>query len=53
MFDRQFFQVCDVEDILQEVSETSVVLSGEGDDLYIAIPKREQTQVVMAYLKAV
>lgn len=38
------YGVCDVEDILQEVSETSVVLSGEGDDLYIAIPKREQTQ---------
>jgi len=38
------YGVCDVEDILQEVSETSVVLSGEGDDIYIAIPKREQTQ---------
>ena len=41
----EFFKVCDVEDMLQELSETSVVLSGEGDDIYIAIPKREQTQV--------
>ena len=41
------FQVCDVEDILYEVSETSVVLSSETndgtDDLIISLPKREQT----------
>ena len=37
-------QVCDVEDILHEVSETTVVLSGSGDEMVVAIPKREQTQ---------
>jgi hypothetical protein len=26
------------------VSETTVVLSGGGDDMIVAIPKREQTQ---------
>ena len=39
-----FFQVCDLEDILHEVSETTVVLCGAGDDMMISIPKREQTQ---------
>ena len=43
-----FFQVCEIEDILNEVSETSVVLSSEvsedgTDDLIISLPKREQT----------
>ena len=33
-----------MEDILHEVSETTVVLSGSGDDIIVAIPKREQTQ---------
>lgn len=41
------YGVCEVEDILNEVSETSVVLSSETidgtDDLIISIPKREQT----------
>merc|ERR1719419_1996797 len=46
------YGVCDVEDILQEVSETSVVLSGEGDDVFIAIPKREQTQDEMEKTQA-
>ena len=40
-----FLKVCDLEDILHEVSETTVVLSGgNGDDMLISIPKREQTQ---------
>ena len=39
-----YHQVCDVEDILHEVSETTVVLSGSGDEMVVAIPKREQTQ---------
>ena len=29
---------------MHEVSETTVVLSGSGDDIIVAIPKREQTQ---------
>lgn len=29
--------------MLLEVSETTVVLSGSGDDLIVALPKREQT----------
>ena len=35
--------MCDVEDLLLEISETSVVLSGSGDDLTVSVPKREQT----------
>jgi len=35
-------QVCDLEDILHEVSETTVVLSLAGEELLISIPKREQ-----------
>jgi len=38
------YGVCDLEDILHEVSETTVVLSLVGDELFISIPKREQTQ---------
>lgn len=42
------YGVCEIEDILDEVSETAVVLSGgvgpdSADDLMISIPKREQT----------
>ena len=37
------YGVCDVEDLLLEISETSVVLSGTGDDIVISLPKREQT----------
>ncbi len=36
-----------MEDILHEVSETTVVLCGSGDDMMISIPKREQTQSEM------
>ena len=32
-----------MEDLLYEISETAVVLSGSGDDMTISIPKREQT----------
>ena len=35
--------MCDVEDLLLEISDTSVVLSGTGDELLISVPKREQT----------
>jgi len=38
------YGVCDIEDILGEVSENTVVVTPmEGDDKMIAIPKREQT----------
>lgn len=38
------YGVCDIEDILGEVSENTVVVTPmEGGDKMIAIPKREQT----------
>lgn len=38
------YGVCDIEDILGEVSENTVVVTNfNGDDQLIAIPKREQT----------
>lgn len=37
------YGVCDLEDLLLEISETSVVLTTIDDELMVAIPKREQT----------
>ena len=37
------YGVCDLEDLLLEISETSVVLTTIEDELMVAIPKREQT----------
>ena len=37
------YGVCDLEDLLLEISETSVVLTTTEDELMVAIPKREQT----------
>lgn len=38
------YGICDIEDILSEVSENTVVVTPmEGGDKMIAIPKREQT----------
>ncbi len=40
------YGVCEIEDILMEVSETAIVLTNsddDADDLLISIPKREQT----------
>ena len=37
------YGVCDLEDLLLEISETSVVLTTMDDELMVAIPKREQT----------
>lgn len=38
------YGVCNIEDILSEVSENTVVVTSiEGGDKMIAIPKREQT----------
>merc|ERR1719273_2121165 len=42
------YGVCEIEDMIADVSETSVVISTESndgtDDIMISIPKREQTQ---------
>ncbi|XP_045606696.1 meiosis regulator and mRNA stability factor 1 isoform X2 [Procambarus clarkii] len=37
------YGVCDVEDLLTEVSETTVIVTRSGTETTIAIPKREQT----------
>ncbi|XP_042240421.1 meiosis regulator and mRNA stability factor 1-like isoform X2 [Homarus americanus] len=37
------YGVCDVEDLLVEVSETTVIVTRSGTETTIAIPKREQT----------
>ncbi|XP_069956762.1 meiosis regulator and mRNA stability factor 1 isoform X4 [Cherax quadricarinatus] len=37
------YGVCDVEDLLAEVSETTVIVTRSGMETTIAIPKREQT----------
>ncbi|TRY81000.1 hypothetical protein TCAL_13813 [Tigriopus californicus] len=36
-------EVCDIDDLLHEISETSVAVSKSGDDIMIEVPKREQT----------
>ncbi|KYN00174.1 Limkain-b1 [Cyphomyrmex costatus] len=46
------YGVCDIEDILNEVSENTVVVTPmEGNDKMIAIPKREQTAEEMERTK--
>lgn len=46
------YGVCDIEDILGEVSENTVVVTPiDGDDKMIAIPKREQTAEEMERTK--
>lgn len=37
------YGVCDIDDLLHEISETSVAVSKSGDDILIEVPKREQT----------
>ena len=38
------YGVCQLEDLLLEVSESTVLVTPTADDVLIAIPKREQTQ---------
>lgn len=46
------YGVCDIEDILGEVSENTVVVTPmEANDKMIAIPKREQTAEEMERTK--
>lgn len=46
------YGVCDIEDILSEVSENTVVVTTHNDnDKMIAIPKREQTPEEIARTK--
>lgn len=50
-FDIADYGVCYIEDMLSEIPDTTVVVSGVGKDMIMAIPRREQTREEMERMK--